>query len=224
MRPDPTILGFDTSAAHCAAALLHTDAVHGETIVPMQRGQAEALMPILEATLTAENRTFGDLDAVAVGIGPGNFTGIRISVSAARGLALALDIPAVGVSNFEIMAFQNKGDSVLASLEAPRGQAYVQPLRRGMPVGKARLIDPGQPPRDLQMSMGMHITGFRATDIGRHFECSAEDAWLDDLPRRLCLIAEERLSASTAVPRPSPLYVRPADAAPASDPPPVILP
>ena len=103
MRPNPTILAFDTSAAHCAAALLRDDAIFGERVDPMAKGQAEHLMPMLLEVLAAGNAELADLDAIAVGIGPGNFTGIRISVSAARGLALALGIPAVSVSTFEVM-------------------------------------------------------------------------------------------------------------------------
>jgi len=223
-RPEPTILAFDTAAAHCAAALLYDDAVYGETLVPMKRGQAEALLPLLDATLSAKGQTYADLDAIAVGVGPGNFTGIRIAVSAARGLALSLGVPVVGVSTFEIMAFQHMGENVLVSLKAPRGQAYVQPFRRGEPVGDARMIDPEAPPRDLQMSFGMLVLGHRARQIAGVFEASYFETEIEDLPRRLCLIADAKLSGAAAIPAPTPLYIRPPDAAPSSDPPPVILP
>ncbi|MEP0563146.1 MAG: tRNA (adenosine(37)-N6)-threonylcarbamoyltransferase complex dimerization subunit type 1 TsaB, partial [Paracoccaceae bacterium] len=139
---DPKILAFDTSGPHCAAALLENDAIFGETILEMKRGQAEALMPLLEETLAARGLAWGDLDALAVGVGPGNFTGIRIGVSAARGLALALGIPAIGVSAFEAMAFQHMGESCLICLPAPRDQAYVQTFRRGQPNGAPQQIDP----------------------------------------------------------------------------------
>ena len=95
MRPDPTILAFDTSAAHCAAALLCAGKIEVR-VDEMARGQAEHLMPMLEEVLAAQGLTWADLDAIGVGTGPGNFTGIRISVAAARGLALGLGIPAVG--------------------------------------------------------------------------------------------------------------------------------
>ncbi|MDJ1007657.1 MAG: tRNA (adenosine(37)-N6)-threonylcarbamoyltransferase complex dimerization subunit type 1 TsaB [Paracoccaceae bacterium] len=214
MRSDPTILGFDTSAAHCAAALLQGDAVYGERVVEMARGQGEALMPLLEETLGARGLRLSDLDALAVGIGPGNFTGIRIGVSAARGLGLALGIPAIGVSMFDVMAFRTMGDSVLVSLPAPRNEVYVQPFRRGRPAGEARVIDLDAPPKDLQMSFGMFIVGHRAGELARAFEASSLDAALEDIPRRLCLIAAQRLSEASSFPRPAPLYIRPADAAP----------
>ena len=94
MRPDPTLLAFDTSAAHCAAALLIAGKIHTR-IDEMARGQAEHLMPMLEEVLAAHGLAWRDLDAIGVGTGPGNFTGIRISVAAARGLALGLGCPLV---------------------------------------------------------------------------------------------------------------------------------
>jgi len=131
---DPVVLGFDTSAAHCAAALLLDDAIRGERLELLQRGQAERLMPMLEGLLAGQGLTWRDLDALAVGIGPGNFTGTRISVSAARGLALALGIPAVGVSMFEVMRDpygQTAHPAELVSLEAPRQRDVHKPPRDG---------------------------------------------------------------------------------------------
>ncbi|PJE34371.1 tRNA (adenosine(37)-N6)-threonylcarbamoyltransferase complex dimerization subunit type 1 TsaB, partial [Pseudooceanicola lipolyticus] len=88
MASDPTILAFDTSAAHCAAALLSGDRLLASHAEAMSRGQAERLLPLLEDMLDRAGLGWRDLDAIGVGTGPGNFTGIRIAVSAARGLAL----------------------------------------------------------------------------------------------------------------------------------------
>jgi len=105
MASDPLILAFDTSAAHCAAALLSGDRIVISTAEEMTRGQAERLMPLLQELLAEAGFTWQDLSALGVGVGPGNFTGIRIAVSAARGLALGLDVPAVGVSGCEARAY-----------------------------------------------------------------------------------------------------------------------
>ena len=126
------LLAFDTSSAHCAAALLLGDRVVTR-VDEMARGQAEHLMPMLEEVLRGVGLDWSDLDGIGVGIGPGNFTGIRISVAAARGLALALDKPAVGVSSFDAQA-HGWADAVVV-LPAPRGQAYV--------------MSPGEAPRLL---------------------------------------------------------------------------
>lgn len=119
------ILAFDTSAAHCAAALLDADGVllarQGEA---MARGQAERLMPLLEALLARSGLGWRDLGALAVGVGPGNFTGIRIAVSAARGLALGLGIPAHGISGFDALTLDRPDHA--AVLPAPRGQVWLR--------------------------------------------------------------------------------------------------
>ena len=103
MPSRPDLLAFDTSAAHCAAALFCGRELLAERVDPMARGQAEHLMGMLEDMLTSAGIGWRDLPALAVGVGPGNFTGIRIAVSAARGLGLGLGVPVFGVSSFEAM-------------------------------------------------------------------------------------------------------------------------
>ena len=124
MQPKPTILAFDTSAAHCAAALLSGDSIITR-VDEMAKGQAEHLMPMLEAMLTAADLTWAELDGIGVGVGPGNFTGIRISLGAARGLALGLGKPAIGVNGFDARAFRELLPYT-ATIPAPRDQSYVQ--------------------------------------------------------------------------------------------------
>lgn len=125
-----TILAFDTSAAHCAAALLADGSVTVQ-VNEMAKGQAEHLMPMLEDMLSKHKLTWGDLDAIGVGVGPGNFTGIRIGVSAARGLSLGLGKPAIGVSNLEAQVF-GLDRPVQACVPAPRGMGYVQTFAESM--------------------------------------------------------------------------------------------
>ena len=93
----PRTLAFDTAAAHCAAVLLCGARVAARRHEPMQRGQAERLMPMLEEMLTEADHAWRDLDTIGVCTGPGNFTGCRIGVAAARGLAFGLGVPAIGV-------------------------------------------------------------------------------------------------------------------------------
>ena len=170
----------------------------------MEKGQAERLVPLLEEVLVEGGIGWGDLRALAVGTGPGNFTGVRIAVAAARGLALGLGIPAVGVTRLEALA-HGLPRPVIVIEDARRGQVYVQLFTRGG-AGIAHLADRVKPV--------CPATGSAA----------GEGALPPAMPflEAIARIGAER--AGTPQPRPAPFYLRDADAAPPSDPAPVILP
>src|SRR4051812_14151460 len=98
------ILGFDTSGAVCAAAVLRSGRVAAQREAAMERGHAQALVPMLAAAMEEAGLGFGDLDAVGVTVGPGAFTGIRIGLAAARGIGLASGLPVFGVTGFAAIA------------------------------------------------------------------------------------------------------------------------
>ncbi|MDP3339033.1 tRNA (adenosine(37)-N6)-threonylcarbamoyltransferase complex dimerization subunit type 1 TsaB [Frigidibacter sp.] len=216
--PAKLILAFDTSAAHCAAALLRGDEVVTARLEPMAKGQAERLMPLLEELLAEVGVGWRDLAAIAVGIGPGNFTGIRISVAAARGLALSLRIPAIGVGTLEALAL-DLPRPVLAVTDARRGEVYAQGFGAG--PAEPRLMT-AEALTDLPP--GLALVGDGAAVL------HALRPDLRELPpalpfaEALARITAARLARGQPQPRPAPLYLRSADAAPASDPPPVLLP
>lgn len=234
-RPDVTILAFDTSAAHCAAALLKGGRIVASRHEEMAKGQAERLFPMLEEVLWDVGAVWQELDAIAVGTGPGNFTGIRIAVSAARGLALSLNIPAIGVSGFEALHhLAGRPDGrVAVFLEAPRKSAYFQILADGTPEGPPFLetFEQRRPvwSRQLDAVVGpgkdMLCTSV-AYDFGpTGMHGAPADLPIQEMNRVATAIAEIAATRIDASPdRPAPLYIRPADAAPASDPPPLILP
>ncbi|MBL4810993.1 MAG: tRNA (adenosine(37)-N6)-threonylcarbamoyltransferase complex dimerization subunit type 1 TsaB [Rhodobacteraceae bacterium] len=217
MPSDPIILGFDTSAAHCAAALLLGGKVTAR-IDPMAKGQAEHLMPMLEGMLSAEGLKWADLSAIAVGIGPGNFTGIRISVAAARGLALGLGKPAIGVSLLEAQAANISG-MVVSSLDARRDRVYMQAFCPGPQTEPALCaLRPEDMPL-LPAKPQPQIVGFRADDIGEMMgwqPVQAKTSMIENIAR----IASRRVDSTK---RPTPLYIRAADAAPSRIAAPVIL-
>jgi tRNA threonylcarbamoyl adenosine modification protein YeaZ len=130
----PLILAFDTSAARCAAAVVSGGRVLAARDEGTDRGQAERLLPMLEEALAEAGVGWGDLDGIGVCTGPGNFTGVRIAVAAARGLALALGVPAVGVTAFEALA-EPAGYATVAILDR-RGTVFVQRFRDGEPLGE----------------------------------------------------------------------------------------
>lgn len=126
------ILALDTASSWCAAAVYDsgTDMVLAEVSENIGKGHAEVLMDYIERAMTQSGITMADLDCVAVNIGPGSFTGVRIGVSAARGFALALGRPAMGVSAFDALASEvaisQPGQPALVLLEAHRGEIYAQ--------------------------------------------------------------------------------------------------
>lgn len=215
---EPTILGFDTSAAYCAATLIRGNQVLVERFEPMAKGQAERLVPLLEEVLANAKCQWSDLSAIGVGIGPGNFTGIRISVATARGLALSLGIPAVGVSQFDALALgQDAARAVLCAVPAPRDQVYTQIMNTGAdgaPV-LSSIQDAPRPPAHAI------VIGAYAEDLAAQFEAEAASATYPTATA-IALIAATRYQMAD-LPRPAPLYIKPADAAPSKEQPPVIL-
>lgn len=220
--PKGPVFAFDTSGAWITAGLSGLAPLREE----MSRGQAERLLPLLEECLTTAGLAWADLSALAVGVGPGNFTGVRISVAAARGLALALKIPAVGVSQFEVQLAGALQGRYLVSLPAPQGRAYVQAFADGKPQAAPAMLTPGEVGEGFE---GLTVIGWQAAEIAAGLGLLASDHpyWGEvegfDLPAVIAQIAADHLSRGENLPRPAPLYVRPADAAPPSDPPPVIL-
>ena len=216
-------LAFDTSAAHCAAAFVQDGAVVLARSESMQRGQAERLMPFLQEVLAEARAGWGDLAGLAVGIGPGNFTGVRIAVAAARGLALGLGVPAIGISTFELLLDRQAGADLLITIPAPRDQIYAQRFRVGVATGAPWLIDLAEVPADLAAAPPAVVRGHRAGELADMLGARAEEVAIDDHANALGRRAAWRFGQPLDGARPAPLYVRPPDAAPPSDPAPVIL-
>ncbi|WP_114964645.1 tRNA (adenosine(37)-N6)-threonylcarbamoyltransferase complex dimerization subunit type 1 TsaB [Alkalilacustris brevis] len=228
MPDDPLILGFDTSAAHCAAALLFGGTILAEDHAEIATGQAERLMPMCEGLLAQAGIGWRDLAGLGVGVGPGNFTGIRIAVAAARGLALSLQRPAVGVSGFSALAEGAPG-AVLTSIDARRGQCYLQVIGAdGVAQGAPFIAAPDALPEHLPDRPGTRLRDSGLSVIGHEAEALARvTGGAATAPRFSLAVAIARQAAArldTSQPRPAPLYLRPADAAPPSEAPPVLLP
>lgn len=195
---DQTVLAFDTSAAHCAAALLCNGAILGSTSEAMQKGQAEALVPLIQTLLAETQTSLNKIGRIGVGLGPGNFTGIRISISLARGLGLALGCPVIGVDSFE-SSIEDKTKETLIAIHATRDQFYTR--------GSANLHAAPQMSDAPTLATSPIPVLYRPTP--------------DLLVRNIARIAARR-DVKTLTP-PAPLYVKPADAAPSRDPGPKIL-
>lgn len=213
----PLVLGFSTSGPYCGAALYRGGDVLFARHEALAKGQAERLFPMIQELLTEAEVTYGDLDAIGVGVGPGNFTGIRISVAAARGLALGLDIPAVGVSLLETLALGQPGP-VLASIDARRDSLYLQRFADGADRGPELValsdIDAWHMPE-------LTCVGSNADEIAQQIGAASGLASYDPASA-IARIAAQRYHRGGS--RPAPLYLRQPDAAPARDQAPQLLP
>src|ERR687890_82340 len=139
------VLAIDTALGACSASIVEAGepvALAAETI-PMDRGHAEALMPLLDRLSAQVEGGFESLDRVAVTVGPGSYTGLRVGISAARGIGLAAGIPVVGVATLSaflapLMVGDRRG-LFTAAIDAKHGHLYIQAIAPG---GRA-IIPPG---------------------------------------------------------------------------------
>lgn len=217
------ILAFDCAASTCSAAVRQGDAIAAHRFEAMARGQAEALVPMIEAVMAEAGTEFEDLDVIAVTIGPGAFTGLRIGLATARAFALAAGTPLYGVSSFDAVlagggAPEGVHQSVLVALETKRADIYAQmfdpasaPASDPAAVEETALATfAGAAPPVLVMGDG----------AGRAFqvlEAGGVDAVLSGAPAHADAGTVARLAAThwrpgAVQPSLEPLYLRPPDA------------
>lgn len=204
------VLGINTVADTCEAALIRDGATVARLAEPMSQGHDARLAPVVDHVMREAGLAFAELDRVAVIVGPGSFTGVRVGVAFARGLSLALDIPAVGVTSLE-------------AIEGLPGQGYVLGLlpAKRRPPGRSwwgQLIDTGRGGADPFEASEAELAALAA---GTDAVCGQ----LDDLPdlgtRRIhgapsavaAALFATRLAAH-GLPPARPVYVREPDATP----------
>ena len=125
------ILALDSATGACSVALWHDGAIVARRFAVMDRGQSEILIPMVREVLAEAGADFSSIDVFGVTVGPGAFTGLRIGLAAARGMALASGRPLVGVSTFEAVAYgvpaeELEGRRVLVAVESRREDIFVQ--------------------------------------------------------------------------------------------------
>ena len=118
------LLSLDTASTTLSLSLFEDEKKLASFDEVMLRGQAERLIPEIQELFKTAGRNVNELSGVAVGVGPGSFTGVRIALATARGLSLALNVPVFGVSSLEAYAFGVDAD-VLVALDTKRGDFYV---------------------------------------------------------------------------------------------------
>ena len=135
------VLSIDTAIEACQAAVLDGDTVLAARSEAMTRGHQERLAPMVAQAMAEAGVAFAALERVCVTVGPGSFSGVRVGLAFARGLALALDIPCIGVSGLEALAASTGGyGKVAAAIDARRGQVYLQLFDRGQPVAPPEAV------------------------------------------------------------------------------------
>ncbi len=126
------LLALDTAANLCSVAVLDVDSgiVLAAVSEDIGKGHAERLMGVIENVIKKAEMDFSGIGKIAVSIGPGSFTGVRVGVATARGFALALKCPAVGISTLQALAFDAAqlfpGRPVLSIIDARRDEVYAQ--------------------------------------------------------------------------------------------------
>lgn len=214
-----TLLAIDTAANLCAACLADaaTGALLGVETRDIGKGHAEQLMEVIGTAMRHAGKGWDDLTRLAVTVGPGSFTGIRVGVAAARGLALALDLPLTGITTLEALAAQTRirhpGRAVLAALDARRGEVYVQVFDAdGRPLAGPRamtLAAAGE-----MVAGGMALCGSAARLLAGSSGASGLAFGPEDAAPDIAAVAALAARRPLTQEKPKPLYLRGADARP----------
>jgi tRNA threonylcarbamoyl adenosine modification protein YeaZ len=204
------VLAIDTAGTGCFAAVYDssTDAVLASAGADIGRGHAEQLMAFIDQALAESGKVLADMDRIAVTIGPGSFTGIRVGVAAARGFALALNVPAVGVSTLAAIAEAGRelhpGRAILATIDAKRDELYCQSFEAdGAARSEALMLEIPEAQRLFADFDGL-ICGTATRHLTDQPPESAAQTDLTDIR----LVARLGAAADPLRGKPSPLYLR----------------
>ncbi|WP_375695168.1 tRNA (adenosine(37)-N6)-threonylcarbamoyltransferase complex dimerization subunit type 1 TsaB [Bartonella sp. AC90GZZY] len=214
------ILAIDTASIYCAVALVRHKSVIARINERMNKGHAEKLIGQITQIMAQANMTLDQVERIAVNVGPGSFTGARVGVATARALALALEIPAVGVSALEALAAQittntKSTSAITVVIEAGRDMFYHQNFHQDLiPLGEPGLKTMENILEDLPKKT--RLTGPAADVIVQHMKNHKiyEKIVLEKIPCEAADIVNYAYLAANKQPQnsPRPLYLRSADA------------
>ncbi len=210
------VLAMDTAGPDCSAALYdsNSDSILSEVTENIGRGHAEKLMAVVDLALAEAGLELGAVERIAITIGPGSFTGIRVGVAAARGFALSLGVPAVGVPTLAVLAMQKRmetpGVPVLAAMDAKRGEVHAQSFDAdGRPTTEPAALAIAD-----AIALARDFPGAIAGSAGPLLRGEEASGGPDRFP--ISIVARLASTADTDSGPPSPLYLRGPDAKPQS--------
>ena len=161
------ILSIDTSSTDLSVALVNENGSLGLVEENMLRGQGEALIPYIQSMMQQAGLPMNAVEGVAVAVGPGSFTGVRVGLSTARGIGLALDIPVYGVTNLEAAA-AGLNEPVTVTLNTKRGDYYTQQFdKNGKAIGEPSI----QSADDLKQQLPFTAIGDGAMKLAEEIGC-----------------------------------------------------
>jgi tRNA threonylcarbamoyladenosine biosynthesis protein TsaB len=216
------VLAIDTALEACSVAVL--DTAHAEACVqeslPMQRGHAEALMPLIERVLDRAQLDASALDRIAVTTGPGSFTGLRVGIAAARGIALASGKPAIGLSTLAAFAapFIAADDTlpVVVAIDARHDHVYLQVFGPGGRTVVAPRVAPLREALRVSIAGAPRITGTAANKLAASWPSGERPHGAVEQrgAPRIDWVARLGAAATDTGTPPKPLYLRAPDAHP----------
>jgi tRNA threonylcarbamoyl adenosine modification protein YeaZ len=216
------VLAIDTALEACSVAVLDTERadLRAHESLPMQRGHAEALMPLVARVLDRAQLDFSSIDRIAVTTGPGSFTGLRVGIAAARGIALAAGKPAIGLTTLAAFAapFIAADDTlpVVVAIDARHDHIYLQVFGPGGRTLVAPRVAPLREALRVSSTGAPRVTGTAADKLaalwpaGERAPTRVEQLGAPDIN----WVARLGAASSDTRTAPKPLYLRPPDAHP----------
>jgi tRNA threonylcarbamoyladenosine biosynthesis protein TsaB len=213
------VLAFDSSGSACSAAVRDGDRLLARDSEAMTTGQAERLVPMIAAVMARAAVEFGDLDLIAVTLGPGAFTGVRIGIATAEGLALASGRPVLGLTSFEAVASGvptelRAGRALVTAIESRREELYLQAFdAAGRPLAAGALVPavewPSWLPAGPLVLAGDGAGRLAAAAAGRDVVRATGSGLVD--AGDIAALAQRRWRPEEAAQRLEPIYLRAPD-------------
>lgn len=216
------ILAIDTALDFCAAAVLDTGGkvVVSQETLEMKRGHAEALMPLIARVVKASGVTYSGLDRIAVTTGPGSFTGLRVGLSAARGIGLAAGKPVIGLTTLAAyvapLVAEKQDQPIIAAIDARHDHVYFQVVAGTGAVLMRPAIAPIEDTFAAARFGALRMVGNAAKILADRWPRHAQaPALIDPKPGPdIGWVAWIGAAADPATSRAKPFYLRPPDAKP----------